>query len=146
MKLTKSQRQKKEYDRRCKQDIAWELFENNVSKLNELFHENYKHNYCSWDTFCNQHKNNQTNSIKHLHFKKNMHKSVTLWKRIVSTILRQSKKLTNVSRTTEDKHNIALQSENMSLFLNRTIHEIENQKNKNVNYDSMYSKVIRLMK
>ena len=75
-----------------------------------------------------------------------MHKSVTLWRRIVSTILRQSKKLTNVSRTTEDKHNIALQSENMSLFLNRTIHEIENQKNKNVNYDSMYSKVIQLMK
>ena len=75
-----------------------------------------------------------------------MHKSVLLWRRIVSTILRQSKKLNNVSRTTEDKHNIALQSENMSLFLNRTIHEIENQKNKNVNYDSMYSKVVRLMK
>ena len=74
MKLNKTQRQKREYDRQNKNKTAWELFDTNLSKLIELFHYNYKHRDIDWDTFCQQNKNTQLNSIRKLNFVRNQHK------------------------------------------------------------------------
>ena len=143
MKLNKTQRQKREYDRQNKSKTAWELFDINISKLIELFHYNYKHRDIDWDTFCQQNKNTQLNSIRKLNFTRNQHKTVNLWRKIISTILKQSKSRRHVKNTSEDMNNIALENEDSKQYI---INSLIDLKNKRSLHENMYTKVMMQIK
>ena len=143
MKLNKTQRQKREYDRQNKSKAAWELFDKNISKLIELFHYNYKHRDIDWNTFCQQNKNTQLNSIRKLNFSRNQHKTVNLWKKIISTILKQSKSRRHVLNTPEDMNNIALVNEDSKQYIINSLIDLKNNRSL---HENMYTKVMMQIK
>ena len=119
MNKTKSIRQKKEYNLKNYNKLAWTSLKKNLIELKILFLQNYKNNFFTWKQFYNQHKNKQLKSIINLKFKKNKHKSNLMWK----MLLRQINKFNN-KNIIEDL-DITIQENNTSQYINLTLDKMK---------------------
>lgn len=84
--LKKFKNQQKEYRRQLNVNESYLLLKENLLTLKSDFLENLKSNEYSWRHFYNMHKNNQLNSVRKFHFESNKHKSVSMWRSILSSI------------------------------------------------------------
>lgn len=91
--IKKYRNQRNEYIRQTNNKSSYQNLKSNVLTLKTDFLDNYKNNYDSWELFYNRNKNNQLNSVKQYGYKNNKHKSVSMWKSLLTSI----RKLKNIS-------------------------------------------------
>ena len=82
--IRKFKNQQKEYNRQLNNNDSYKLLRENLLKLKEDFNENIKTQEYTWRRFYNMHKNNQLTSIKQFNFNGNQHKTVGMWKSVLS--------------------------------------------------------------
>lgn len=82
--IRKFKNQQKEYNRQLNNNGSYKLLRENLLKLKEDFNENIKTQEYTWRRFYNIHKNNQLTSIKQFNFNGNQHKTVGMWKSVLS--------------------------------------------------------------
>ena len=113
--IRKFKNQQKEYNRQLNNNGSYKLLRENLLKLKEDFNENIKTQDYTWRRFYNMHKNNQLNSIKQFNFKGNQHKTVGMWKSVLSLMKQfqtvKSEALDNNEPEDEKKDPIILDSD-----------------------------------